>query len=331
MLASTVVAQQSNSGYHVAKDTTVGGVGSWDYLAFDSHARRLYISHDTRVEVFNPDLGRVIGDIPDTDGVHGIALAKDLGRGFISSGKANTVIIFNLKTLKVISKVNSTGQDPDCIIYDPASKRIFTFNGLSGTATAINPLTGEVLGTIDLGGSKPEFAAADGKGHVWVNLEDKDTTVELDSVKLKVVSHLSLGECHQPSSLAMDIEHRRLFVGCRSKVLVVLDSDSGGVVATLPIGAGVDANVYDPRNDLVFTANRDGTLTVIHEDSPNSYAVVDTVSTQAGAGSLALDAKTGNLYTVTAELGPALAATKEQPRPRPLIVPGTFKVLTITK
>jgi hypothetical protein len=187
------------------------------------------------------------------------------------------------------------------------------------------------VGTIDLGGQKPEFAAVDGKGHLWVNLEDKDVTLQLDTVQLKVTSRFPLGACHQPASLAIDTVHRRLFVGCRSKALAVLDADSGKVVATLPIGAGVDANVFDPRAGLVFTANRDGTLTVIRENSPDNFEVLDTVSTQAGAGSLALDTKTGNLYSVTAKLGPTPAATKETPRPRPEIVAGTFQVLTISK
>ena len=324
-------AQNGAPQYQLANSVVLGGSGSWDYLNFDREARRLYISHDTHVIVFDPDQKKVAGEIGGLDGVHGIALAPDLQRGFISSGKDNTIVIFDLKTLNVLSRVSSTGQNPDCIIYDSASKRVFTFNGLSGTATALQAADGTIAGTMDLGGKKPEFAASDGKGSMWVNLEDKDETIRFDPVRLQVTARFPLGACHQPASLALDGEHRRLFVGCRNQILAVLDADSGRVITTLPIGAGVDANIFDAAHGLVFTANRDGTISVIREASPTSFSLAATIKTQPGAGSLAFDSKTGNLYTVTADFGPMPAATQENPRPRAPVIPGTFRLLTVSK
>jgi DNA-binding beta-propeller fold protein YncE len=331
VVGASAAAQASAPQYRLVKSLVIGGSGSWDYLSFDRNGRRLYISHDTHVVVFDPDQGKVVGEIGDVTGVHGIAVVEGVGRGFISSGKDNTIVIFDLKTLQVISKVQSTGKNPDCIIFDPASGRVFTFNGLSGTATAIEASTGKIAGTIELGGAKPEYAASDGRGNVWVNLEDKDETIELDPVHLRTKARFPLGSCHQPASLALDSENRRLFVGCRNQLLAVLNADTGATVATLPIGAGVDANIFDGPEGLVFTANRDGTISVIRETSPNSFAVVDTIKTQAGAGSLALDTKTGNLYTVTADLGPVPPVTAENPRPRAPVIDGTFRILTISK
>ena len=324
-------AEQGKSGYGLIKGVVIGGEGSWDYLTMDSEDRRLYISHESHVVVFDPDSEKVVGDIPDTDGVHGIALAKPFGKGFVSDGRANTITIFDLKTLKEIGKVKSTGENPDCIIYDPASQRVFTFNGRSGTATAIDAASGQVAGTIDLGGGKPEFAAADGKGNVWVNVEDKNTVIELDSQQLTVKARWPLGECQEPASMALDAEHRRLFVGCRNKKLAVLDADSGHIVATAAVGSGVDANGYDPINRLIFSSARDGTLSIFHEDSPDQISKVDVVATAPGAGTLGLDRKTGKIYLVTAKLGPAPPPSQAQPRPRPVIVPGTFKVLVVGK
>lgn len=331
LICITASSQESKSRYHLARTTVLGGDGGWDYLTFDSEARRLYISHETQVVVFDPDTDKVVGNIADNQGVHGTAIVTDLGRGFISDGKANVVRIFDLSTLKVVGEVKSTGSNPDCIIYDPASKRVFTFNGRSGTATAIDAASGQVVGTVDLGGGKPEFAVADGQGHVWVNVEDKDWVVRLNSNELKVETHFSLGDCHEPASMAMDRNNRRLFVGCRNRVLAVVDADSGKVLATVAIGAGVDANIFDPGSGLIFASSRDGKLTVIHEDSPEKFTVVDSISTQVGAGTSAFDPKTGNLYLVTADLGASPPATTASPHPRAVVVQGTFKVLTVTK
>ncbi len=317
--------QSADSGYHVTKKVKVGGEGFWDYLNVDSDARRLYISRGTHVMVLDADSLESVGDIPDTQGVHGIALAPELGRGFTSNGRANSVTIFDLKTLKVLGQV-TTGQNPDAIIYDPASRRVFTFNGRSGDSTAIDAASGAVAGTVALGG-RPEFAAADGKGHVYANLEDKSMVVEIDSQKLTVGSRWPLAPGEEPSGMAMDRDHRRLFSGCHNKMMVVMDADSGKVVATPAIGQGVDANAFDPGTGFAFSSNGDGTLTVVHQGSPDKYTVVDNVPTQRGARTMALDLKTHNVYLVTAEFGPPPAPTADQPRPRPSILPGSFTVL----
>ena len=319
--------RSADSGYHVTKKVKIGGEGFWDYLNVDSAARRLYISRGTHVMVLDVDSLESVGDIPDTQGVHGIALAPELGRGFTSNGRANTVTIFDLKSLKVLGEVK-TGQNPDAIVYDPATRRVFTFNGRSGDSTAIDAGSGTVAGTIALGG-RPEFAAADGKGHVYANLEDKSMVVAINSQKLTVESRWPLAPGEEPSGMAMDREHRRMFSGCHNKMMVVMDADSGKVVATPPIGEGVDANAFDPGTGFAFSSNGDGTLTVVHQDSPDKYTVVDNVQTQRGARTMALDLKTHNIYLVTAEFGPPPAPTADQPRPRPSIVPGSFTVLVV--
>lgn len=321
--------QASSSGYHVTKKITLGGEGGWDYLTVDSDARRIYISRATHVIVVNADTGAVVGDIPNTTGVHGIAIVPKEGKGFTSNGRDSTVTIFDLKTLKVLNRVK-VGKNPDAIIYDPASHRVFTFNGAGADATAIDARSGEVVGTIALGG-RPEFAVADGKGGVFVNLEDKSSVVAFDSRKLTVTSTWPLAPCEEPSGMAIDRKHRRLFVGCSNKMMAVVDADSGKVLKTLPIGRGVDANGFDPQSELAFSSNGDGTLTVVHEDSPDEFSVVDNVATARGARTMALDEKTHNVFLVTAQFGPPPAPTPDRPRPRPSIVPGTFMLLVVGK
>ncbi len=315
------------SGYHVIKKTVLGGEGFWDYLTMDSAARRLYISRATHVLVLDPDTTTQVGEIPDTPGVHGIALAADLGRGFTSNGRADTVTIFDLKTLQTLGSAK-TGKNPDAIIYDDATHRVFTFNGGSGDSTAIDAASGAVAGTAALGG-RPEFAAADGKGRVYVNLEDKSVVVALDSKKLTVEARWPLEPCEEPSGMAMDREHRRLFIGCHNKMMAVMDADSGKVLATPPIGEGVDANAFDPGTSLAFSSNGDGTLTVVREEAPDKFTVLDNVPTQRGARTMALDLKTHHVFLVTAEFGPPPAPTAERPHPRPSMVPGTFTVLEV--
>ena len=321
--------QASSSGYHVIKKITLGGEGGWDYLTVDSDARRVYISRATHVMVVNADTGAVVGDIPNTTGVHGIAIVPQEGKGFTSNGRDSTVTIFDLKTLKALKQVK-VGKNPDAIIYDPASHRVFTFNGAGSDATAIDARSGEVAGTIALGG-RPEFAVADGKGGVFVNLEDKNSVVALDSRKLAVTSSWPLAPCEEPSGMAMDREHRRLFIGCSNRMMAVVNADSGKVVKTLPIGRGVDANGFDPQSELAFSSNGDGTLTVVHEDSPDEFGVVDNVATARGARTMALDEKTHNVFLVTAQFGPPPSPTPDRPRPRPSIVPGTFVLLVVGK
>lgn len=312
-------------GYHLLAKKVLGGEGFWDYLTVDPVARRVYISRGTHVMVVDADTYEVVGDIPNAEGVHGIALAPDLGRGFVSDGRAGQVTIFDLKTLKTLG-TTPTGQNPDCIIYDPASQRAFTFNGRSGDSTAIDGATGKVAGTIALDG-RPEFAAADGQGHVYNNLEDKSTLVEIDSRKLTILNRWPLAPCEEPSGMAMDTAHRRLFIGCHNKMMAVLDADSGKVLATPAIGQGVDANGFDPGTSLAFSSQGDGTLTIVHEDSPDKFTPVDSVQTQRGARTMALDTKTHKVFLVTAEFGPAPAPTPQQPRTRPPMVPGSFTLL----
>ena len=294
-------APAPTGGYSVIKKIPIAGTGSWDYLAVDEAARRLYVSHGTQVEVVDIDSGTVVGNIPNTKGVHGIAIAPEFGRGFVSDGQANTVTIFDLKTLKPIADV-PTGQKPDAIIYDPATSRVFAFNGGSNSATAIDAAGGKVAGTVDLQGG-PEFAAADGNGFVYNNLEDESLVLKINSRELKVEQRWPTAPCSSPSSMAMDRANRRLFIGCRSKVMAVLDADTGKVITTLPIGDHVDATAFDAETKLIFNSNGEGTITVIHEDSPDKYSFVETVKTAPRAKTMALDPKTHRLFLSTAENG----------------------------
>jgi YVTN family beta-propeller protein len=287
--------------YQIKKKIPIPGSGSWDYLAVDESARRLYVSHGTQVEVLDVDSGAIVGNIPNTQGVHGIAVAADLGRGFVSNGKSSTVTIFDLKTLKVIAEV-PTGTKPDAIIFDPATSRVFAFNGGSNSATAIDAADGKVAGTVDLGGG-PEYAVADGKGNVYDNLEDESLVLKIDAHKLKVEQRWPTAPCASPSSLAMDRENRRLFVGCRSKVMAVMNADTGQVITTLPIGDHVDATAFDTDSRLIFNSNGEGTITVIHQDSPDKYSVVENVKTLPRAKTMALDPKSHQLFLSTAEEG----------------------------
>ena len=315
----------ADGNYHLLQKVVLGGEGGWDYLICDSAARRVYISRGTHVMVMNADTYAVVGDIPGTDGVHGIALAPEFGRGFTSNGRANTVTIFDLKTLKILGTA-PTGEGPDAIVYDPASKRVFTLNGHAGSATAIDAASGKPAGTVTLGG-RPEFAAADGQGHIYNNLEDKSELLQIDSQNLTVTARWPLAPCESPSGLAMDRKHRRLFAGCHNRMMAVLDADSGKVLATPAIGQGVDANAFDPGTQLAFSSNGDGTLTVVHEDSPEKFSPVASVPTQRGARTMALDLKTHHVFLVTAEFGPPPAPTPDHPHPRPQAIAGSFTLL----
>lgn len=316
-------------GYHVIKTYKLGGDGGWDYLTIDAASRHLYISRGTHVIVIDADSGKPVGDIPDTPGVHGIALAPEFGRGFVSNGREGTVTVFDLKNLAVLSKIK-VGDNPDAILYDPASKRVFTFNGRSDDVTAIDAAKGTVVGTIKVDG-KPEFAASDEKGEVFVNIEDKSELMALDPNTLGVKARWPLAPCEEPSGLAIDRKHRRLFPGCSNKLMAVVDADSGKVIATPPIGAGVDANAFDAEAGLAFASCGEGVLTVVHEDAADKFSVVETVPTERGARTMALDPTTHQIFLVTAKFGPPPAATAEQPRPRPTILPDSFEVLVVGK
>jgi len=314
--------------YHVVRHIPIGGEGGWDYLTMDSASHRLYVSHADRVEVVDVDRGKVVGTIPNTQGVHGIALAPSLHRGFVSDGRTSLVTIFDLNTLKTLSEVKTTGDRPDAILFEPVTSRVFTFNAGGKNATAIEAATGAVAGTIPLGG-KPEFAVADGRGRIYLNMEDTSELVTIDAKSLAVVNRWPVKPCQEPSGLALDRTHHRLFSVC-DKVMAVSDSEAGKVITTLTIGDGPDAAAFDPAFGFAFSSNgADGTLTVVRESTPANFGVIDTVPTQRGARTMALDERTHHIYLATSKFGPPPPATPERPHPRPSIMPGTFEILEV--
>jgi DNA-binding beta-propeller fold protein YncE len=323
---AAVLLSAAGSGYHVIRKIAVGGEGGWDYITFDPDAPRLFVAHATRVDVVDPESGKVIGEIADTPGVHGIALVPEAGKGFISNGKTDNVTVFDLKTLRKVGHV-ATGKKPDAIVYDDATRLVLVSDGDSNDLTVIDPFRTQAVGKIALGGA-PEFIAGDGKGTVWVNLEDKNETLTLDPASLAVKKRFPLAGCDGPSSLAMDRATRRLFIGCANKVLTVLDADDGKVVAQLPIGEHVDATVFDPERRLVFSSNGDGTVTVVREDAADKFRVVETIATARGAKTMAIDLKSKRLYLPTAEGLPPSATGP--PRPNgPQFAMGRFVVLVV--
>ena len=345
-LVSAVVSVASAAGgYHLLKkvhppadlyphEVSRSSPGGWDYCIVDAAGRRLYASHGNHVVVMDVDSDAPVGKIDKTPGVHGIALAPELNRGFTSNGQANSSTIFDLKTMATIAEVKIIGANPDSIVYDPATKRVFVFNGKHtlSNATVIDAQTGKVLGKIDLGGN-PEFAASDGKGHVFVDLVDKDIVLQIDSQKLTAGQRWSVGTCKRPSAMAIDRSHDRLFVGCDNKQMDVLDATNGHIIATVPIGEGDDAVTFDPVASLVFSSNGDdGTVTVIHQDSPDAYSVVETVKTEVGARTMAVDTKTHKIYLPLADRKPGPAPTAADPDPPdgPVIL-GSFRILVFGK
>jgi YVTN family beta-propeller protein len=326
---STIGIAQNSTGYHLAKKIAVGGEGGWDYITFDGQSHRLFVSHGTKVVVMSTDSDKVVGEIPKTEGVHGIAVAHEFGRCFISNGRASTVSIVDLKTLKLIDTV-SVGKNPDAILYDSFSHRVFVFNGRSNDATILDAEKGTVVSTLPLGG-KPEFSVADGKGHVFVNIEDKSEIAVIDAKEMEILSRWPIKPGEEPSGLAIDVQHHRLFSVCGNKLMVVMDADNGNVIASLPIGDRVDGCAFDPGAGLAFSSNGDGTVTIVREESPAKFSVLDTVTTQIGARTITVDPETHTLYLPTAEFGPAPAPTQERPRPRPVILPNTFVILKIQK
>jgi YVTN family beta-propeller protein len=312
------------SGYHLLKTIPVPGDTFWDYVKFQPSTRRLFISHGTHVDVVNVDTGKIVGTIGGMEGIHGIVLAPEFNRGFVTDGVAAKVWIFDLKTLKVTGSAPAD-KDADGEVYDPASKRVFTMNGDSHTSTVIDAKTGKVVGHIDLGGG-PEFPVTDGRGHVYANIETTSEIIDIDSHTMKITHRWPLAPGANPSGLAIDAKHHILFSGCRNKLMAIVDADSGKVLATEPIGQGVDATRYDPETNYAFASNGfSGDLTVIHEDSPTAFHVVENVPTEMGARTMELDPKTHDIYLTTAKI-----ERVEHPAPhtRPFrVVPGTFHVL----
>jgi outer membrane protein assembly factor BamB len=319
---TSVVALATAEGYTLLKTVPVAGDGGWDYLIVDDADRRVYISHGTQVDVMDADTYELKGTIKREEirGVHGIALAPELGRGFISNGQSNTVTVFDLKTLKPMGDAVKTGTNPDCILYDASTKRVFAFNGRSANATVIEAADSKVAGTIELGG-KPEFAQADGTGNLFVNLEDKDEVLKIDGKKMEVLARWKLEPGKEPSGMAMDTKKNRLFVGCGNQKLVVIDAENGKVIANQPIGKGVDATAFDPETGNIFSSCADGTVTVVRQDG-DKYTVVETIKTKERSKTMALDRKTHKLFLPSADFKPAAEAGK-----RPTIIPKTFAIL----
>jgi DNA-binding beta-propeller fold protein YncE len=331
LLVAFAYAVAAASGYHLLKEYSFGAAeGStqeyFDYVTVDSAARRVYLSRGTAVQVLDADTGAVIGNITGLKRDHGVALAHEFGRGFISDGAQGKVVIFDLGTLKVIGEVKADN-DADCVLYDPASKRVFAMNGDPNTSTVIDAKSGTVVGTIELGGA-PEFAMADGRGTVYVNLESKNELVAIDSRTLAIKSRWPVSPAGGPTALAMDIKHRRLFsAGRNPQILVVMDADSGKVIQSFPISAGADAAAYDPDTGQIFVSTREGMVHIFKEDSPDQFSEVETLKTEYGAKTMGLDTKTHNLFLDTADFAPTEAPTADRPRPRRRTVPGTFHVL----
>lgn len=320
------LASQSQPGFHLIKKTVIGGEGGWDYLSVDSENRRLYISHSTKVEVLNADTHEKVGSIDNLKGVHGVIAVPKTGRGITTNGRSNTATIFDLKTLQPIIEL-PTGKNPDALLYDEFSKRVFTFNHSDVTATAIDIAEGKVVGTIDLGGTALEAGTSDDNGTIYVNLEEANEIVAFDAVKLSVKSRWKIAPGEEPTGIAIDTKTKRLFSVCHNGWMMIADSEKGNVVAQVPIGKRVDGAVFDPDSKMAFSSNGEGTITVVKEVSANDFKVVETIKTEVGARTIAFDPKTHHLYVSTAQYGETPPATAENPNPRPKVVPGTFMVL----
>jgi len=324
----TLAVAAPAANYQLAQTYVLGGSGGWDYLTYDPASKRLFISRGTHVMVVDPSTGKIVGDIPNTPGVHGIALAPELSKGFTSNGADGTVTVFDLKTLATLATIQTSAKNPDGIAYDPASSRVFTFNGRSNDATVIDARTNAVVATIPLGG-RPEFPAVDGRGMVYDNVESTSEIVAIDARSAKVVARFPLGSCLHPSGLSIDAQHRRLFAACTGEMGVV-DAGTGKLVATIPTGAGTDATSYDPTSGLAFASNgRDATLTVVHEDAPDRFTLLQNATTVVGARTMALDPQTGDVFLVTAKLVANPHPTS--PRDRYTAVPGSFELLVLKR
>jgi len=316
--------------YRLVKSLKVGGEGGWDYLTADAQARRLYVSRGSHVMVFDMDRDSLVGDLPNTPGVHGVALARKLNRGFTSNGRDSSITAFDLQTLQPVRTVRITGRNPDAIAYDSVTNRVFTFNGASANASVIDASTLEQVGSIDLGG-KPESGVPDGKGMIYVNIEDRNEVIAFDTRAMKVKAHYSLAPCEEPTGMARDNARGRLIIGCSNKTMAVMDEKTGKIIATIEVGSGVDAAAFDPSSQLAFTSNGEGTLSVVRENADGTFSTVATVPTKRGARTMALDPKTHKIYMSTAQFDPAPEPTADRPRPRAPVIPGTFTLLVLER
>lgn len=322
MVLTAFAALAASPGYKVLDKIKIGGAGGWDYVYIDSDANRLYVSHTNQTEVIDTATNKLVGTIPETTGVHGIAVAEDLGKGFTSNGRANNVTVFDLKTLAETGKI-ATGMNPDAILYEPASHRLFTFNGRSSDATVIDAKAGTVIATLPVGG-KPEFAQHDGKGKIYFNVENTSELVELDAAKAAITKRMPLAPCDEPSGLAIDRQKRHLFAVCGNRKMVIVDPDAGKVIGSVDIGPGADGAAFD--NGFAFSSNGgDGTITVVQETSPGKFEVVESVPSARSARTIGADPKTHKLYLPAAEQGPPPAGGKG----RGTIVPDSFHVLIV--
>ena len=326
--ATARAQQQPAAGYHVARRFAAGGDGGWDYPLADTGRNRLFLSRGTHVMVLNSDSGTVVGDIPNTPGVHGIAVAPELGKGFISNGRDSSMTVFDYATLATTANVKVGGANPDAILYDPFSRRVFTMNGRSGNASAIDATNNTVVGLVALNG-RPEFAQTDGRGTIFVNLEDSNLVVAFDARTLAIKGRWSLAPCDGPSGLAIDAQHHRLFSVCSNKLMVVMNADNGHIVTTLPIGNGTDGVAFDPSTGLAFAACGEGVMTIVHEDSPDRFSVVATAPTQRGARTVTVDQRTHRVFTPTADFGPPPDSVPGQRRGRPPMLPNSFTVVVL--
>jgi YVTN family beta-propeller protein len=320
--------QTPASKYRIANKIHVDGEGGWDYLTMDDSTSRLFISHATVCNVLDVKGKKPAGTIPDTKGIHGIALAGDLNKGFTSNGRDTSVTVFNLKTLAFIAKIKTTGNNPDAILYDPFTHRVFTFNGRSSNSTVIDAKTNQVIGTIPLSG-KPEFSVTDSKGKIYVNIEDKSEVSMIDPATMKVLHTWSVSPGEEPSGLAIDVNNHRLFSVCGNKLMIVLDADNGKVVDKLEIGERVDGVAFDPGLKRAYSSNGDGTLTVVQEVTKDTFKVLENVTTQKGARTIAINHKTHRIYLPTADFEAAPAATTDNPHPRPAVKAGSFTILEV--
>jgi hypothetical protein len=320
---------RAGASYHITRDIRLGGDGRWDYVTVDTANDRLFIARQNRVMVVDAGTGKLLGEVPGLDGAHGVALAYAAGHGFATSGRDGFVTMFDLRSLRPLGRTRAA-DDADAILYDPASNRVFSFNGDANSASAIDPVSGRLIGQVPLGG-QPEFGVTDGHGRVYVNLEDKAQVAEIDPAALRVTRRWPLSPCQEPTGLAIDRAHHLLFSGCRNRLMAVSNAAEGRTVAHVPIGGGVDGNAFDPSTQLAFASNGDGTITVVHEDSPTAFRVMATVTTRPGARTMALDPRSHRIYTVTAAFGPAPAPTPHEPHPRPNLVPGTFSLLVLDR
>jgi DNA-binding beta-propeller fold protein YncE len=321
-----VPSSRADGPYRFLKEIPVGGEGGWDYLSVDEAARRLYVTHASKVVVIDLDKEQVVGEVTNTPGVHGFAIAPDLQRGFSSNGQESKSSVVDVKTLQTLFKVD-TGNNPDAILYDPGQQEVYTFNGRGQSATVFGAKDGKVVTTIALPG-RPEFAAADPKaGRVYDNIEDKSEVVAIDTKTHKIAATWPIAPGEEASGMAIDTGHHRLFLGCHNKLMVMMDSDSGKVLATVPIGDRVDANAFDPGTQFAFSSNGDGTVTIAHEDAADKLTVVQTLTTERGARTMALDPTTHKIYLASAKYEPQSPPEPGAPRQRPKIIPGSFKIL----